>query len=63
MTNMTLLKRLGITLWKTLLSQGDIIASSVLLPPAAGAISRRVNTAVIGTHIPHEGPSRMAGHR
>src|ERR1039457_4465023 len=60
---MNLLKRLGITLWKTLLSQGDIVAGSILLPAAAGALTRTINTAVIRKPTPHEGPSRLASYR
>jgi hypothetical protein len=57
------LKRLGIALWRTLLDQGDLIATQILLPPIAGAISTRVRIAATGTHIPHEGPSRLASYR
>jgi hypothetical protein len=32
------LKRLGIALFRTLLDQGDLIATQVLLPPVSGAI-------------------------
>ena len=39
------LKRLGIALWRTLLDQGDLIATQILLPPIAGAISTRVRIA------------------
>ena len=60
---MNTLKRLGIALWRTLLDQGDLIAMQVLLPPVAGAISKHVRLAVTGTHIPHEGPSRLASYR
>src|ERR1039458_9833059 len=57
------LKRLGIALWRTLLDQGDLIATQILLPPVAAAISKHVRLAVTGTHIPHEGPSRLASYR
>ena len=57
------LKRLGIALWRTLLDQGDLSATQILLPPIAGAISTRVRIAATGTHIPHEGPSRLASYR
>src|ERR1017187_2758283 len=57
------LKRLGIALWRTLLDQGDLIATQILLPPIAGAIGTRVRIAATGTHIPHEGPSRLASYR
>jgi hypothetical protein len=60
---MNTLKRLGIALWMTLLDQGDLIAMQVLLPPVAGAISKHVRLTVTGTHIPHEGPSRLASYR
>src|ERR1035437_9684167 len=60
---MNTLKRLGIALWRTLLDQGDLIAMQVLLPPVAGAISKHVRLAVTGTHIAHEGPSRLASYR
>jgi hypothetical protein len=40
------LKRLGIALWRTFLDQGDLIATHVLLPPIAGAISARVRMIV-----------------
>jgi hypothetical protein len=60
---MNTLKRLGIALWRTLLDQGDLIAMQVLLPPVAGAISKHVRLAVTGTHIPHEGPSRLVSYR
>jgi hypothetical protein len=60
---MNTLKRLGIALWRTLLDQGDLIAMQVLLPPIAGAISKHVRLAVTGTHIAHEGPSRLASYR
>ena len=55
---MTFLKRLGVTLWKTLLNQGEIVANV-----ATGALTRTINTAVIGKSIPHEGPARLAGYR
>jgi hypothetical protein len=60
---MNTLNRLGIALWRTLLDQGDLIATQILLPPIAGAISTRVRIAATGTHIPHEGPSRLASYR
>src|ERR1017187_7735510 len=62
-SKMNTLKRLGIALRRTLLDQGDLIAMQVLLPPVAGAISKHVRLAVTGTHIAHEGPSRLASYR
>src|ERR1035441_7307915 len=62
-SKMNPLKRLGIALWRTLLDQGDLIATQIFLPPIAGAISKHVRLAVTGTHIPHEGPSRLASYR
>src|ERR1019366_6561437 len=56
-SKMNTLKRLGIALWRTLLDQGDLIATQIFLPPIAGAISTRVRIAATGTHIPHEGSS------
>jgi hypothetical protein len=44
------LKRVRYTIWHVLKSLGDILAGAILLP-AAAAISRRVNTAAIGTHL------------
>src|ERR1017187_3811739 len=57
------LKRLGIALWRTLLDQGDLIATQIFLPPIVGPICTRVRIAATGTHIPHEGPSRLASYR
>jgi hypothetical protein len=57
------LKRLGIALWRTFLDQGDLIATQVLLPPIAGAISARVRMIATGTHLPYEGPARLASYR
>src|ERR1019366_7308454 len=60
---MHLLKRLAIATWRTLVDQADVLASTVLLKPVSAAVSRQVNLAVTGAHIPYEGPSRLASYR
>src|SRR5664279_6056839 len=57
------LKRLGISLLRTLLDQGDLIATQVLLPPVSGAIQTRLCRAVTGSSIPPQGSARLATKR
>jgi len=57
------LKRLGIALFKTLLDQGDLIATQVLLPPVSGAIQARLLRAVTGSSTPPQGSARLATKR
>jgi hypothetical protein len=57
------LKRLGIALFRTLLDQGDLIATQVLLPPVSGAIQARVLRAVTGFSTPPQGSARLATKR
>ena len=60
---MNLLKRLGISLLRTLLDQGDLIATQILLPPVSGAIQTRLCRAVTGSSIPPQGSARLATKR
>jgi hypothetical protein len=57
------LKRLGIALFKTLVDQGDLIATQVLLPPVSGAIQARLLRAVTGSSTPPQGSARLATYR
>jgi hypothetical protein len=57
------LKRLGIALLKTLVDQGDLIATQVLLPPVSGAIQSRLCQVATGSPIPPQGRARLATYR
>ena len=57
------LKRLGIALFKTLVDQGDLIATQVLLPPVSGAIQSRLCQVATGSPIPPQGRARLATYR
>ena len=57
------LKRLGIALFKTLLDQGDLIVTQVLLPPIAGRAQARICKAVTGSPLPPQGRARLSSYR
>src|ERR1035438_3363982 len=57
------LKRLGVALFKTLVDQGDLIATQVLLPPVSGAIQARLLRAVTGSSTPPQGSAQLATKR
>jgi hypothetical protein len=57
------LKRLGIALFKTLVDQGDLIATQVLLPPVSSVIHSRLCRVATGSPIPPQGRARLATYR
>ena len=56
-------KRLGIALYRTLCDQADLIATQVLLPQIAGAVTTGIAKAFTRSSTPPQGGARLASYR